>query len=128
MRNATPGTTVDITDADLADADADARASTRGFIPLSVGMLIVVVLVAGVVVTALAPGLQGMGLVAWVLAVTVAAIVPPVIVMSKVRWARSHAQLAESFARERELGAEAAAASSRPGSRTRSRWPTPRSR
>ena len=107
MRNAAPGTTVDITDADLADADARIRASTRGFIPLSIGMLIVVVLVAGVVVTALAPGLQGMGLVAWVLALTVAAIVPPVIVMSKVGWARSHAQLAESFARERELGAEA---------------------
>lgn len=98
---------VQVTEADLVAADARLRASARWILPASILLMCVVILVAGLLVTVAAPSWHGMGLVLGVLGVTVAMIVPPVAAISRFGWTRSRNQLAASYARERELAAEA---------------------
>lgn len=107
MQRATPTEVGHVTEADLAAADERIRSSTRWMVPLSLVMLVVVLLVAGVIVTMSWPALGGMRFVFGLTAVTLAMIGLPVVALSRVGWNRSRNQLAASFARERELGVEA---------------------
>jgi diguanylate cyclase (GGDEF)-like protein len=107
VRSALPAPLGQVTDEDLAAADVRIRASTRGMVLASFLLLVVVLLVAGLVVTTAWSSLDGMGLVLGLTGVTLGMIVPPVVAMARYGWNRSRDQLAASFARERELGVEA---------------------
>jgi GAF domain-containing protein len=98
---------VNVTEADLADAEARLRQSTRGMIPISLSMEFVVILLAGALVTFWAPDMHGMKLVLWLSGVTVAVTAPLVFIITAIGMGKSRAQLAQSFARERVMGDEA---------------------
>jgi diguanylate cyclase (GGDEF)-like protein len=98
---------MNVTEADMADAEARLRQSTRGMIPISLAMEFVVILLAGVLVTYWAPDTDGMRFVLWLSGVTVAITAPLVLVITAVGMGKSRAQLAQSFARERVMGDEA---------------------
>ena len=92
-----------ITDADLSAADARMRASMRGVMPFSLLLEVVLILLCGWVLTAVAPGLDGMALVGWTAGLTLAVTTPMVLGISAFGVARVRTQLAASYAREREM-------------------------
>lgn len=98
---------MNVTEADMADAEVRLRQSTQGMIPISLTMEFVVILLAGVLVTHWAPDASGMEFVLWLSGVTVAITAPLVMVITAVGVGKSRAQLAQSFARERIMGDEA---------------------
>jgi diguanylate cyclase (GGDEF)-like protein len=92
-----------VTEADLDDADARLRSSMRGVLPLSLGIELVLIALCGWVLTSLVPSLTGMALVGWTAGLTVAVTTPVVFAISAVGVGRTRAQLAASYAREREM-------------------------
>jgi diguanylate cyclase (GGDEF)-like protein len=97
---------VAITDDDRARAGEQLRRSTRGVIPISLGLQTIVQLLAGLLVTTQVSGLEGMALVAATAVLSVAILTPVVYVFSAGATRRSEVQLADSLAKERVMRLE----------------------
>lgn len=95
-----------VTDDDHAQASAQIRRSTRGVIPLALGVQVVAQFVATVFVTRVW-SLDGLALWAALVGATLVVLAPVVLVISRVATDKSVRQLAESLAREREMTADA---------------------
>jgi diguanylate cyclase (GGDEF)-like protein len=94
------------TDADRAAATEKLAKSTRGVLPLSLGADVVVHMLAGFIVTLLAPGLGGMWLVLATIGSAMVILVPLVLVISSAATKRSLEQLVQSMSSERRMRAE----------------------
>src|SRR5687768_13222223 len=95
-----------VTTDDRAAAEERLRGSQRGVIPFSIGLLVVVQLIAALIVTASWPQLGGMSLVGAVTALVVAILTPLTIMVAEVAKRRGTNELVESIARERHMAVE----------------------
>jgi diguanylate cyclase (GGDEF)-like protein len=98
---------VKVTEVDQVAARASVSKSTWTTIPIALGFGLLSVTLAVLLVTWLWPTLGGLGLAITVAAVTTTIELPPVLVLSVWGVNRSTRVMAESYAREREMVAEA---------------------
>jgi diguanylate cyclase (GGDEF)-like protein len=101
------GTDAEVTGEDLRAARQRLDRSVRFALPISISAQLVVLLLAGMLVVLVAPGLRGMELVAAVAVTSTAITLPLVGLITRVAKGRSLEQLGESMARERQLRTEA---------------------
>jgi diguanylate cyclase (GGDEF)-like protein len=99
-------TSTTATDDDRAAAEAKLAKSTRGVLPLSLAMQVVVQLVAGFLVVTQAPNVRGMTLVGAITIVSTLILLPLVFGLTTVAMKRSLEQLAQSLASERLMRTE----------------------
>ena len=97
----------EVTGEDLRAARSRLDRSVRFALPISLAAQVLVLLLAGLLVIAVAPGLRGMQLVAAVAGTSTLITVPLVGMITRIAKGRSLQQLGESMARERQLRTEA---------------------
>ncbi len=96
-----------VSDVDRREASAEVKRSSRGIVPLALGLQVVTQMLVALVTMRLWPSLSGLALVAAVLVMTVSLLGPVVGVLAARAKDRSAEQLAQSKAREREMTADA---------------------
>jgi diguanylate cyclase (GGDEF)-like protein len=98
---------VEVTEVDQVAARASVSKSTWTTIPAALGLGLVAVTLAVLLVRWVWPDLDGLGLAVTVAVITTAIELPPVLILSVWGVNRSTRVMAESYAREREMAAEA---------------------